>query len=74
MRMGFKIWSVVTILEVITYGLLSVMIFMRSVDGAGVAQTPRIKMVTWYLLSGFYAFFFVIQLIWFLVMKVINKK
>ena len=34
MRLRFKIWSVVTILEIITYGLLSVMIFMRSVTNS----------------------------------------
>lgn len=74
MKLGFKIWSLVTILEIITYGIFSLMIFIRNVDGSGVVQTPRIKMLTWFLLSGFYLFFFIIQIIWFVIMKVINKN
>ncbi|WP_225362139.1 DUF3923 family protein [Fructilactobacillus sanfranciscensis] len=38
------------------------------------SQTPRIKMITWYILTGFYAFFFVIQVIWFIIMKLSKQK
>ncbi|WP_428832024.1 DUF3923 family protein [Fructilactobacillus sanfranciscensis] len=38
------------------------------------SQTPRIKMITWYILTGFYAFFFVIQLIWFIIMKLSKQN
>ena len=48
MRLRFKIWSVVTILEIIIYGLLSVMIFMRSVTNSS-NQNDNLVYINWFL-------------------------
>lgn len=64
-----KSWIIVSIFEVLIYVLLSLLIFSRSIDGSGVAQTPELKMITWYILDVPFAFLLIVQIIWFVSIK-----
>lgn len=64
-----KSWIIVSIFEVLIYVLLSLLILSRSIDGSGVAQTPELKMITWYILDVPFAFLLIVQIIWFVIIK-----
>ena len=64
-----KSWIIVSIFEVLIYVLLSLLIFSRSIDGSGVAQTPELKMITWYILDVPFAFLLIVQIIWVVIIK-----
>lgn len=45
--------------------MLAIIIGTRQVDGAGVVQTPEIRIITFIILGVAFVFILIIQLIWF---------
>ncbi|WP_254846778.1 DUF3923 family protein [Oceanobacillus sojae] len=58
-----KIWWVTSVFWVIFFTGASVVIGVRNVDGAGVAQTPELKMLAYIILGGFFVVVLVGQLL-----------
>ncbi|WP_035421674.1 DUF3923 family protein [Fructilactobacillus florum] len=68
-----KSWQIVSIIELLIFITLSIFIFIRSTDGSGTIQTQEIKLINWCILDIPFAFLFIVQFIWFIVIKK-NKK
>ncbi|MCT1902928.1 DUF3923 family protein [Oceanobacillus sojae] len=58
-----KIWWVTSVFWVIFFTGASVVIGVRNVDGAGVAQTPELKMLAYIILGVFFVVVLVGQLL-----------
>lgn len=50
-----KIWWATNVLWLIFFTGTSIVIGVRNVDGAGVAQTPELKMLAFIILGGFFS-------------------
>ena len=49
--LSIKIWWAINIVWLFIFGALAILIGARNVDGAGVVQTPEIKMITFVILG-----------------------
>ncbi|WP_188737935.1 DUF3923 family protein [Oceanobacillus neutriphilus] len=58
-----KIWWATSVFWVIFFTGASVVIGVRNVDGAGVVQTPELKMLAYIILGGFFVVVLVGQLL-----------
>lgn len=60
-----KLWWVANVFWLFIFSLLAIVIGTRHVDGAGVVQTPEIRLITFIILGVAFVFILIIQLIWF---------
>lgn len=67
--MKLKTWWLSNVVWLIIFGILSFIIMTRKVDGSGLIQTPKIRLVSLIVLIIFFSFIFLIQLIILLVIK-----
>ncbi|WP_339285605.1 DUF3923 family protein [Oceanobacillus sp. FSL K6-3682] len=58
-----KIWWATNVLWLIFFTGTSIVIGVRNVDGAGVAQTPELKMLAFIILGGFFVVVLIGQLL-----------
>ena len=58
-----KIWWVTTIVWLFIFGALGIFISVRDVDGAGMVQTPEIRLITFGILSIAFLFVALVQLV-----------
>lgn len=49
--LGMKIWWATNIVWILIFSALAVIVGARNFDGAGVVQTPEIKMITFVILG-----------------------
>ncbi|MGE8203964.1 DUF3923 family protein [Heyndrickxia sp. NPDC080065] len=61
--MKMKIWWVINIVWLFIFAAGAVVIGVRKVDGAGVVQTPEIKMITFAILGIVFIIVVLIQLV-----------
>lgn len=60
--MKLKIWWLSNLIWLIIFGILSFIIFIRKVDGAGTIQTSATKLATFIILAVVFVFIFLVQL------------
>ncbi|MGW8426740.1 DUF3923 family protein [Peribacillus simplex] len=60
-----KIWWVANVFWLVIFSILAIVIGTRQVDGAGIVQTPEIRIITFIILGVAFVFILIIQLIWF---------
>ena len=60
-----KLWWGATVFWLVIFSILAIVIGTRQIDGAGVVQTPEIRMVTFIILGVAFVFILMIQLLWF---------
>ncbi|USS88289.1 DUF3923 family protein [Fructilactobacillus hinvesii] len=64
MKKQSRSWKIVSMIELLAYVGLTILIFLRKTDGAGVYQSPTLKVITWGILTAFFFVLLVIQLLW----------
>jgi len=73
--MGMKIWWATNIVWILIFSALAVFVGARNIDGAGVVQTPEIKMITFVILGIVFIVVLLFQLIFlYFVRKSTNKN
>ncbi|MCM3239403.1 DUF3923 family protein [Heyndrickxia oleronia] len=60
-----KLWWVANVFWLVIFAILAIISGTRQVDGAGVVQTPEIRIITFIILGVAFVFILIIQLIWF---------
>ena len=60
-----KLWWGATVFWLVIFSIFALVIGTRQIDGAGVVQTPEIRMVTFIILGVAFVFILMIQLLWF---------
>ncbi|MGE6261027.1 DUF3923 family protein [Heyndrickxia sporothermodurans] len=61
--MKMKMWWVINIVWLFIFAVLAIFIGVRKVDGAGVVQTPEIRMVTFVIFGIVFIIVVLIQLV-----------
>lgn len=77
MRISWIFWWIVNVGWLAIFTLLSLIIWLRKVDGTGTVQTPELRLLSFGILLIAFLFPAIIQLIWFIINIVItrtNKK
>ncbi|WP_099974370.1 DUF3923 family protein [Lactobacillus terrae] len=64
-----KIWWGANIFWIIAYAVITIIIYVRKVDGSGVVQTPGLKTATFIVWTSFIILVFFVQMIIYFVMK-----
>ncbi|WP_129044609.1 DUF3923 family protein [Companilactobacillus metriopterae] len=64
-----KIWWGANIFWIIAYAVITIIIYVRKVDGSGVVQTPGLKIATFIVWTSFIILVFFVQMIIYFVMK-----
>ena len=67
--MKLKVWWLSNLLWLIIFSILSFVIFIRKVDGAGTIQTPATKLAAFIVLVIFFIFIVLPQLVLLLFVK-----
>ena len=67
--MKLKVWWLSNLLWLIIFSILSFVIFIRKVDGAGTIQTPATKLAAFIVLVIFFIFIVLTQLVLLLFVK-----
>ncbi|MCP0887372.1 DUF3923 family protein [Ligilactobacillus sp. WILCCON 0076] len=67
--MKLKIWWLSNLVWVIIFSILSVILFLRKVDGSGTIQTPTTKLASFIVLAVFFIFIILMQVIFLLFIK-----
>ena len=57
-----KLWWGATVFWLVIFSIFAIVIGTRQIDGAGVVQTPEIRMVTFIILGVAFVFILMIQL------------
>ena len=60
-----KLWWCANVFWLVIFSILALIIGIRKMDGAGVVQTPELKIITFIILGVAFIFVILIQLIWF---------
>ncbi|MGU3370327.1 DUF3923 family protein [Bacillus mycoides] len=75
MKRRWIFWWIGNIFWITTFGILAAIIWLREVDGAGVTQTPKLKLVAFIVLLIVFILPIIIQSIWLIVnLRKSNKK
>ncbi|MGE6589606.1 DUF3923 family protein [Bacillus mycoides] len=75
MKRRWIFWWIGNIFWITIFGILAAIIWPREVDGAGVTQTPKLKLVAFIVLLIVFILPIIIQSIWLIVnLRKSNKK
>ncbi|PTI72062.1 DUF3923 domain-containing protein [Staphylococcus succinus] len=74
MKISWLFWWIVTILEVLSFAILSIFLWMRDVDAGGITQTTEIKWINIAVLAVAYMVPFIIQFVWLIINLVFRNK
>lgn len=76
MRKRWILWWIANIFWVVLFVVGTASVWFREVDGAGVTQTPEVKLVAFLVLLIAFIFPLIIQIVWLIVNFVVgnNKK
>lgn len=72
--LGMKIWWATNIVWLFIFGALGVFIGVRGIDGAGMVQTPEIRLISFGVLGISFIFVVLIQLIFLYFVKKTSKN
>ena len=61
--MKMKLWWATSLLWIVFFGTIAIFIGVREVDGAGVEQTPELRLVAFIVLGVAFAFIVLCQLV-----------
>lgn len=64
-----KFWWIVNVFWLVIFSILAIIIGIREVDGAGMVQTPEIRMLAFLVLGAAFICILIIQLIWFFLIR-----
>lgn len=67
-------WWIVSVLEFLSFMVLSLMVWFREVDASGAIQTIELKWINLAILAVFFLLPFVIQFIWLVINLIYSKK
>ncbi|PFN21870.1 DUF3923 family protein [Bacillus cereus] len=67
MKRRWIYWWIGNIFWIIIFGILAAIIWLREVDGAGVTQTPELKLVAFIVLLIAFILPIIIQAVWLIV-------
>lgn len=67
-------WWIVSVLEFLSFMVLSLMVWFREVDASGAIQTIELKWINLAILAVFFLLPFVIQFIWLIINLIYSKK
>lgn len=67
MRSRWVSWWIANIIWVVLFAAGTIVIWTRDVDGAGVAQTPELKLVAFIVLLIAFIIPLIIQIVWLIV-------
>ncbi|EJS70286.1 DUF3923 domain-containing protein [Bacillus cereus] len=67
MKRRWIYWWIGNISWIIIFGILAAIIWLREVDGAGVTQTPELKLVAFIVLLIAFILPIIIQAVWLIV-------
>ncbi|PTE76571.1 DUF3923 domain-containing protein [Staphylococcus equorum] len=67
-------WWIVSVLEFLSFMVLSLMVWFREVDTSGAIQTIELKWINLAILAVFFLLPFVIQFIWLIINLIYSKK
>lgn len=59
-----KLWWGANVFWLVIFSLLAIIIGTRQEDGAGIVQTPEIRIITFIILGVMFMFILIVQLIW----------
>lgn len=76
MRKRWILWWIANIFWVVLFVVGTAFVWFREVDGAGVTQTPELKLVAFLVFLIAFIFPLIIQIVWLIVNFVVgnNKK
>lgn len=74
MKNSWFFWSIVSVLEFLSFMVLSLMVWFREVDASGAIQTIELKWINLAILAVFFLLPFVIQFIWLIINLIYSKK
>ncbi|MBU8689765.1 DUF3923 family protein [Priestia megaterium] len=66
-------WWIANMIWIILFAVGTVVVWTREVDGAGVTQTPELKLLAFIALLAAFIFPLIIQVIWLIVNLKANK-
>lgn len=69
-----KIWWIINAILLSAFGILSIIIMTRTVDGTGTIQTPTLKWINFLILAIFFVFLLVVQIVVLFFIKKNEKK
>ncbi|MGJ5703118.1 DUF3923 family protein [Staphylococcus equorum] len=67
-------WWIVSVLEFLSFMVLSLMVWFREVDASGAIQTIELKWINLAILAVFFLLPFVIDFIWLILILFYSKK
>ncbi|QWG75263.1 DUF3923 family protein [Bacillus mycoides] len=67
MKRRWIFWGIGNIFWITIFGILAAIIWLREVDGAGVTQTPELKLVAFIVLLIAFILPLIIQVVWLIV-------
>ena len=74
MKVSWILWWIVNLFWFVLFGIGSVFIWIREVDGAGAYQTPEAKLIAFMVLLIAFIFPVIIQIIWLIINLVVSRK
>ncbi|MBV5141342.1 DUF3923 family protein [Staphylococcus xylosus] len=74
MKNSWFFWWIVSVLEFLSFMVLSLMVWFRKVDASGAIQTIELKWINLAILAVFFLLPFVIQFIWLIINLIYSKK
>lgn len=74
MKNSWFFWWIVSVLEFLSFMVLSLMVWFREVDASGAIQTIELKWINLAILAVFFLLPFVIQFIWLIINLIYSKK
>nr|WP_040982838.1 DUF3923 family protein [Oceanobacillus jeddahense] len=69
-----KLWWITNIIWLLLFAAASIVISVRNVDGAGVVQTPELRLIAFIVLGAFFIFVLIGQLIFLYFARKRNHK
>lgn len=73
MRISWIFWWIVNIFWLLIFTVLSLIIWLRKVDGSGAIQTSELRLISFFILLVAFIFPAVIQIIWLIINMFISK-
>lgn len=74
MKISWAFWWLVNLFWVTVFIILSVIVWVRKVDGSGAVQTVELRLISFAILLIAFIFPTIIQSLWFFVNKLVEKS
>lgn len=74
MKISWTFWWIISSMEILSFLVFAVFLWMRDVDASGVTQTTELKFINVGVLGLAYLIPILIQIIWLIINLVYSKK